>query len=382
MSSSPARLDWRRLVVAGLVVLVAVAIRVWLGNLGYNRDVESYVIVERIVDSGGNVYAGTPRYNYGPPWSYVVHAVALAARAFADSWTAFLLLLSLLLALVDVIVAGLLLERYGGAAAALFLLSPVAIVISGFHRQFDNVAVMLAMLAVLLLDRSRAGRVDAPYVGGLVVLGLSLSVKHLFFAFPLWLALKEQRWPRRLAALAVPPAVFLLSFAPFWAEGRAGIVGNVFLYRSLSNAPLWRTVFGPELGGTLGPTALLVAALAAGAWLDRRRDRLGSLLVYTVALVAFAPALANQYLAIPVAAVSAFPNPLFVCYTVVAGAHLVFDPVETGPFISRAIAGSLPDLYPVEAALLLAGLVWMAVAPRLRRGGPAPRPRSPATGAG
>jgi hypothetical protein len=367
MSLPPANSDRRRLLAAALLVLVAVGSRVLLGNLGYNFDVSSYVVVEQIVDQGENVYAHTIRYNYGPIWFYVVHAIALTAHLFADSWTAFLLLLSLLLALVDLMIAGLLYERFGPAAAALFLLNPVSIMISGFHRQFDNIPVLLAMVAVVMLERSRCDRLDLRFVGGLAALGLSLAVKHVFFAFPLWLALRERSWRRRIAALVVPPLLFLLGFVPFLAGGRDGIVRNVFLYRSMANAPLWRSVFGPVFGGATGPALLLFAALLVGAWLERRRDRFHGLLVYTVVVVAFSPAVANQYLAIPVAAASSLVNPFFVVYSLVAGAHLVFDPVETGPFIAPAVAANLPDLFPLETALLLGAWVWVVVKDRLRR---------------
>jgi hypothetical protein len=49
-------------------VAIGVGLRIWVSTLGYNFDFESYAVVASIIDSGGNVYAETHRYNYGPVW--------------------------------------------------------------------------------------------------------------------------------------------------------------------------------------------------------------------------------------------------------------------------------------------------------------------------
>ena len=51
-----------------VVVVLGVALRLWMATLGHNWDLASYQTVAQIVDAGGNVYAETERYNYGPLW--------------------------------------------------------------------------------------------------------------------------------------------------------------------------------------------------------------------------------------------------------------------------------------------------------------------------
>jgi len=46
-------------------VAIGIGLRIWVSTFGYNFDFESYAVVASIIDSGGNVYAETHRYNYG-----------------------------------------------------------------------------------------------------------------------------------------------------------------------------------------------------------------------------------------------------------------------------------------------------------------------------
>ena len=62
-------------------VLVAGTIaRFWAGTLGHNFDFDSYRVVADLMAQGKNVYASTDRYNYGPVWFTVIHALDVLAR--------------------------------------------------------------------------------------------------------------------------------------------------------------------------------------------------------------------------------------------------------------------------------------------------------------
>src|SRR6185369_1491861 len=104
-----------------------------------------------------------------------------------------------LLTLGDVAIWAVLRGRHGSRVAALFFLNPVSILITGLHGQFDNLAVLAALLAMLVMGEHEAGRTAAApgrgrWLCGLALIGLSLCVKHLLFVFPAWLALKEPTW--------------------------------------------------------------------------------------------------------------------------------------------------------------------------------------------
>src|SRR4051812_15665336 len=57
------------------LVLVGVAIRLILSQLGHNWDMECWIIDADLARSGATVYAHTDRYNYGPLWFNILRAL-------------------------------------------------------------------------------------------------------------------------------------------------------------------------------------------------------------------------------------------------------------------------------------------------------------------
>jgi len=303
-----------------LVLALGIVARLACSFAGHNFDAESYRIVADILARGSNVYAETARYNYGPPWFLILRGLDLLPGFGLAPLEALHLKVAALLTGVDVAICLLLRRQFGARAAALFFLNPVSILITGFHGQFDNLAVLVALVAVEVMGDAAEGpeRRIGRWLAGLALVGLSLSVKHLLFLFPAWLALKEPNWRRKLVAGLLPVAVFALSFVPWLGQGWAGILDHVIGYRSFANAPVWQVLLPQVLFGWLPLTLPFVVALALLGVALRGRGRGESLLAYLVALVVFAPAIANQYLAIPIAAMAVWWNRPFRLYTAVA----------------------------------------------------------------
>ncbi|HEX2057275.1 MAG TPA: hypothetical protein VHI71_02805 [Actinomycetota bacterium] len=306
------------LVVTALVLMAGVALRFWASTLGHNFDFDSYRIVAEIVDGGGNVYAETERYNYGPIWFYVLGFLEDTSGLFPDPAAAFRALLVTLLTLVDVGIWAILHRRYGRVAGFLFFLNPVSIIITGYHNQFDNLAILLALAAMLVYATAA--------LPGLLLLGVSLTVKHILLVFPLWLAIKEEGAARKLAALTLPPALLAVSFVPFLGEGREGIVANVMGYEGHDNAPFWYAVLPDPLQPLISPVVLFGAALLVLGFVWRREHPVDLALLYLMTIVVFAPAIANQYLAIAIPAIAAFPSLFFVPYLVLTSWMLSIHP--------------------------------------------------------
>lgn len=375
----------RRVAVA--VVVAAVALRFAVAGFGSNYDLASYRIVADLVLDGENVYAGTDRYNYGPIWFVVLGAFEWTARLFSTP-DLFRLQIIALLSAVDVAVAVMVARRWGGTAAAVFLLSPVGIIISGFHNQFDNVAVALGLAAVLLLDGRSEESLGRRDMAGLGLLAVSLSVKHVLVVLPVWLLVRQRTWPRRVAVVAVPYGLFGLLFAPWVGAGRAGIVDNVIGYRSYANAP-FLSLFTGDIPSGIPATVLFVAAMALAAWFTRALPLPETLLVHLVVLVVFSPALANQYLAIPLVALAVWRTPWSWMWTAVATFFLAVDSdglevTEMQGSLSRVLFDSAkqdPGRYQLVVALLaLAALAaWRQSA---FSGGPPEAPPAHSHGAG
>lgn len=343
------------------LALVGFLLRIWVGGRGHNFDFVSFLKVLDNVEIGGNVYAENLRYNYGPIWFYVLHGLHGVSGLFQDPSGAMGVLISGFLALIDVGIYVILLRSFGIVAASLFILNPVSIIITGYHRQFDNMAILLGMIAVLIYKDSFRQPIDRRKVGGLVVLGLSLMTKHVFFAFPLWLAVKQRGWKEKLVVLLIPVGIFLIGFLPYWIGAADGIIDKVFLYepyQEFLNAPFWHWFVPNIIRYFTTPTLIFIISLIVGAFIFRRKPGLETLLFYSAILVVTSPTIANQYLAIVIPFISVYFNFLFLLYTIMATWHLLID--KNGLQLKLPLVERMEDVitFSTIIAVLTIGLIW------------------------
>lgn len=341
--------------------IFALGVGIWLRFLatggGFNYDFVSYRIIAEILERRGLVYMETWRYNYGPVWFYVLRVLDLIGRALpGDPQVNFRLALVALLTAVDLAIWAILDRRYGRLVGLLFFLNPISILITGYHNQFDNLAIALGMVGVQLYGEPDERALSRRKLAGVAVLGLSLMTKHLLFLFPFWLALRQQGWRTRAVVIMVPVAIFLAGFLPYWSAQQIGIVEHVFRYQSADNGPLYRLL--PEVLHELGIARLLwFALLIGGAFVFRRFDGFESLLFYSGLMVAGSPALANQYLAIVMPLVAVMFNPWFAGYALLGAWHLLIDVNGLRLPPPAALAAIDRELYYLGLVLLLwAGL--------------------------
>jgi hypothetical protein len=328
-----------------LVVLLGVAARIWVSLLGYNFDMESWAINGYILQHGGNVYFETYRYNYGPIWFNVV---GLLDKLVNYNFNGLKLAITIFLTCVDLGIFYVLLKKFGKLPAAIFFLNPVSIMITGYGRQFDNFAVLGALLGAIIYGDDFLTGFSKRKFGGLLMFGISITIKHIFFAYPFWLAVKQRGLKEKLTAFFLPVLIFLGSFLPYVKVARAQIIRNVFLYQSSGGTAVLRSlklVLGEARGGALA-FLLFLGALTVFGILFKKYSNLKSVLLYTLVLLLFATSLVNQYLVIAAAAAAVFVNGFFVLFFLVAGAYLV-------SFMLNWFAwpGSLPGL--AAAALML-----------------------------
>lgn len=347
-------LNFSPLIICGIIL--AVGLRMFAASLGQNYDLLSYRIVAKIVCAGGNVYSETTRYNYGPIWFYILGAAHSLSVKIFHSKTAFHYLIALFLSLVDLGIFFSLWKKFSLKAAFLFLLSPVSIIITGYHSQFDNLALLFGLWSVLIFDNNRKEYTPKQLTWGILLLSLSITTKHLLFLFPLWLALKITNNWHKLLVLVAPPIIFIASFLPYWAIGHEGIVQNVFLYKSHNDAPFVNFFF-PQLVNYINPQVLFFAILSAGALLFQKQPPLRSLLTYSAMLVIFSSAFANQYLVIVAPFIAVFPNLAFIAYTATATWFLLIN--DSGLNITT-IQHYTPAIinYRLLIALLFLGFCW------------------------
>ena len=102
-------------------------------------------------------------------------------------------------------------------------------------------------------------------------------------------------------------------------------MNNVFLYRSTNNSPLLRWFLElirlPE--GLY--TVVFILLVSVVGYLIREKNIEYKTLMYLMCLVAFASAISNQYLAIPMAALCVFSKKLKYVYMLLMGHYLIWN---------------------------------------------------------
>jgi hypothetical protein len=340
------------------VLVAGVVARLLVAACGHDFDMDSWQIVANIADRGDNVYASTDRYNFAPGWFHILHALNLLA---GRNPTVFRYFVAGFLSLGDVGIFLILWRRFGKAAGCWFFLNPISVIITGYQCNFDNLAIFLGLLAVLLMGDEFDQPVNRRKFWGLFVLGLSLVIKHVFFAFPFWLAVKQKGMLQKLVVILVPVSIFVLSFVPYWHAGSQGIIENVFRYRSYTTEFFYRMFVPMFVQFMFNSQMVWFFLLVIFAFVCRQKRTVEFLLFYTCVLVAASPANINEYLAIPVPFVATHLNPLTILYTVTATVHLLVD--YNGLHIT-----SLSQTICIDIAiyLLCLSLVWVTWREQIR----------------
>jgi hypothetical protein len=334
-----------------LAVLVAgITARLLVATCGHDYDMDSWQLVAGIADRGDNVYAGTERYNFAPGWFHILHVLNVLA---GHNPTVFRYVVAGFLGLGDAGIFFILWRRFGKLAAGWFFLNPVSVIITGYQCNFDNLAILLGMVAVLLMGDQFDRPITRRKFSGLLILGLSLVIKHVFFAFPFWLAVKQKGMLRKLVVILIPISVFALSFVPYWHTGSQGIIQNVFLYRSYTTEFFYRMFVPQSMQFMFGSQTVWFFLLAIFAFICRQKNVFEFLLFYTCVLVAASPANINEYLAIPGPFVATHLNPFTILYTAAGTLHLLVD--VNGLHLAGFFQTTCID---IAVCLLCLGLAW------------------------
>ena len=275
----------------------------------------------------------------------------------------------------------------GRWAAALYALSPIAILISGHHGQFDALPTLFSVLAAGLM----LGAAPRPWAAGLL-LGLSIALKPSpALLVPVFMRSPGLRWPGRFAIGALAGVLVLAVTGPFLLvdagsvyrnvigypglndQGLGGLLRSLWLYRA-HNVHLPGT-FGVDLAGTTRWTALALVGFAILVLWRHRLPRVAAA-VYLAFLSVFG-GVSTQYLVWPLAwlLLSDLPLRWAVIYSLGAtagavGFYLVYWPqlVVPGQWEVPAVQ-NVGFFIAGQAVALLAtwATLGAALAPGLRR---------------
>ena len=291
-------------------------LKLYISTLGYNYDLESFLIAANIYLAGGSIYDETWRYNYGPIWFLILSVLKKIQLAFLNqSLHTFHFLICIFLATIDLLFSVFLRLTISRTASLFFILNPISIMLTGYHSQIENFALNTGLIAIWLLHINMNSRLK--FVFSATLLGVSLSIKHIFFIFPIWgtfYFIKRSKYKEAFLILVIPIAMFFLCFIPF-IEGEKTILSikhNVFSYVGHNTPSLIKQlteIFIPsqliqdKVYRSFYKHLFIIMLTLVGLRLVRMWDfNLFHLaLFYTAFLFILTPSMANQYLMIPLA---------------------------------------------------------------------------------
>ncbi len=273
--------------------------RYWAMSIGSGFDFESYCIVGDLASRFQSVYAGTTRYNYGPIFFMIQGLCYAVSHIFSmDVEQTYRIILVGVFTLTDFGIAMWIGRKYGLKSSLIFFLNPISIVITGFHNQFDNMAILLALISCWYYNEEEEfSKKDWLCI---LFLSLSLTMKHILFLLPFWLLVKKGLpAKKKLVYVFVPPIIFGCSFFPFVIgniDALKGVIYNVFLYRSNAISPLFGQLLRLPLQLYFPLYILLMIVMA---FIVREKTYEYLLLMYLISMFTFSSSMAPQYYIIP-----------------------------------------------------------------------------------
>lgn len=218
---------------AGLILLGFI-LRLLLASAFYGTyDQASYEIVASIMRRGGNIYAETTRYNYSPVWAQLLFAFDTVSRSTGTEFhyvvRAFLSVVDMLNGVLIALITETIYPGKGLRSGVAYWLNPAAILMVGHNGQFETLAVLPLLLALLLYLR----RKGSPLLFWLLGTA-ALVVKHNT-VFGVWMLFVYLFKPRRALLMMLAAAVvFLGTMLSYTPEGSEGIFYNVLRYAGLA----------------------------------------------------------------------------------------------------------------------------------------------------
>lgn len=341
-----------------LGVLLAVVLRLHLAWSYFgNFDQESYDIVRQIFAHHGNVYAETTRYNYSPVW-YLTLGM-LGTLADLTGWS-FHFCVRGFLTLVDLGTAGLLawVARSMGLvpwrAVLLFLLNPVTLLVTGYHGQFDNMAVLFLVASLgIQYAKPQLTNWDKGFAWGLAA--TAVLVKQIVIFAPYFILRRAfPDWRVRFVVASAASLPFFLSFLPFLPGGLDGIRHNVFAYSGIPGlyglTTLHPTLTAPGALSTI-KILMFIALLGVGLFLRRCQPVRAALLCSLIFLV-LSPGIGEQYFILPIVFGALCPSLPFALYSLTAGAFLL---ASSNNLAWEPLRGHIPWNWVWYAAV-----IWLA----------------------
>lgn len=309
-----------------LIIFIGTIIRLLLAYMCFgNYDMKSYEIVADIVQRGGNVYAETSRYNYSPAWFSLIgflKRIQLQFPSFSFHFVirSFLCGVDLVTLLFLLLIANE--EKISKIKTALFFyLNPVSFLMTGYHGQFENLAILMIVIGIFSYLKLR----NKP-IGRKIILWffatLGMIIKHnIFYEVIICLNFVTKRFWIKVFLFVISSLIFMLLFVPYWSVGSKGIIQNVFLYSSRVGSYGISSLFKLPL-----LKYLFILGLFIYPFYIKSQDIIKQCLLGVLFFLVFTTGAGIQYFVLPIAFGTLRPSKGFIFYSVVTTLFILGSP--------------------------------------------------------
>ncbi len=219
------------------LIVVGAFFRFYTASFGSNFDFETWNIGPELIKKGISVYTipeSDPwgRFNWGPIWPYTLY---FFKQISGENREVFHYLLTGYLTFIDLALCFFIFKLFGKTISILYFLSPLTYLITGFHLQFENTALLFAFWGWYLYQKNS----HKYYYQTAILFGLSITAKHILILFPVWLFFYEYFLSERKDLLkkifhkAISYLVFFGSFLLeilFYFNDRVNVFNGIMLY--------------------------------------------------------------------------------------------------------------------------------------------------------
>jgi len=306
-----------------LIILNGTIIRLILASSCYgNFDMQSWDIVADIAAKGGNVYVETHRYTTSPVWFTILGTLKKIQLQFPA--IPFHFVVRAFLSAVDLVILAFLLliarlEKISMTKTAVFFyLNPVSFLTTGYHGQFENLAVVMVVIGIFAYFALKT----RPVLGKAllwVFASAGMIAKHnIFYEVIICLHFSIKRYWLKFSLFVISCCIFLGLFLPYWRTGSDAIIEHVFKYSSgvgyygitsLINLRALKYVF--ILGMLVFPLFL------------KGKDIVRHCLLGMLFFLAFTTGMASQYTVLPLAFGALRPSKGFLIYSLVSSVFVL-----------------------------------------------------------
>jgi hypothetical protein len=310
------------------ILFVGIWLRYFAMTIGNMEDYNNFNDASLLFLDKKNIYLDAPTFN----WPYSTLFLQTLSwfqylTQFASNLS-FRFLFVTLLIVVDVGIFVLIKKLFGYNSAVFYFLNPISIIITGYHNQFDNFALLLAFAGIFLISSHNSHtqlNLKKKITLCALLIGVSISLKHIFIFLPIFLLFSR-------IGLKFKFRIFLISyFLPFVYFGvnfftaPRAFIDQVLNYSSWANYPLlyWLDISG--FNNYDSAKLLLLVVMLFGSIFTYKLNVKFIIPYYLLLLFTFTPAIANQQWIIPLLIASVLPNLFFYIWSILTSLALFAD---------------------------------------------------------